>query len=258
MTKINDADTKQQEPRMDPEHVFKFNCSPGVPCFTRCCQDVTIVLTPFDVLRLKRGLNISSDEFLEEYTIIIPKEKRLIPLVILKMNKKDKRCPLVSEEGCIAYDDRPWPCRMYPLDMDEAGTFRLITDASRCRGLEEKEEWRIGDWLLDQGIVAYDEMNELFSNVTAPLKAQELDVENPQITKMTFMALYNLDKFREFVFKSTFLDRFDVDSVTIEKIKRNDVDLLKFAFDWIKFGLFGQKLFWVKENPQEANQKHDK
>jgi hypothetical protein len=63
---------------------------------------------------------------------------------------------------------------------------------------------------------------------------------------MVFMALYNLDRFKDFVFKSTFLDRFDVDPVVIEKIKRNDVELLKFAFDWIKFGIFGQKTFQVR------------
>ena len=64
---------------------------------------------------------------------------------------------------------------------------------------------------------------------------------------MTFMALYNLDKFREFVFKSTFLDKFDVDHVRIERIKISDMELLKFAFDWVKFGIFGQKTFQVKQ-----------
>ena len=43
---------------------FKFSCSPGISCFTECCQDVSIVLTPYDVLRLKNCLGISSDEFL--------------------------------------------------------------------------------------------------------------------------------------------------------------------------------------------------
>lgn len=234
---------------MGPDHLFKFNCDPGVSCFTQCCQDVTIVLTPYDVVRLKKGLEISSDEFLEKYTIIITKEKSLIPLVFLKMNKEDKRCPFVSDKGCIVYEDRPWSCRMYPLDMSEDGTFHLITDSSRCGGLDENRQWRIGDWLVDQGIVPYDEMITLFSEITSPLQVKEPDIDNPQITQMTFMALYNLDKFREFVFKSTFLDRFDMDAITIEKIKRNDLELLKFSFDWIKFGLFGQKLFWVKKNP---------
>lgn len=243
------SNDEEKKIRMEREHQFRFNCYPGVSCFTRCCQDITIVLTPYDVLRLKNGLGISSDEFLEKYTIIVPKEKRLIPMVVLKMNEDDKRCPFVSQKGCVVYDDRPWPCRMYPLNLNDDGTFSLITDASRCLGLKEDDTWKISDWLSDQGIEPYEEMNEHLSSLTIQLQAQELDIDNPKIHQMTFMALYNLDKFREFVFKSTFLDRLEVEPERIEKVRKDDGELLKFAFDWIKFGLFGKKVFWVKDKP---------
>ncbi len=251
---MNEQDLKQKEEmglRMDPEHVFKFKCSQNVSCFTQCCQDVTIVLTPYDVLRLKNGLKISSDQFVDDYTIIRPQPKRLIPLVFLKMNDQDKRCPFVRQKGCSVYQDRPWACRMYPLDMNDDGTFRLIIDASRCLGLKEEGTWTIYEWLIDQGIIPYDEMNDLFSEITSPLRAQELEIENPDIAKMTFMALYNLDKFRNFVFNSSFLDRFDVDPIKIIKLIKSDEDLLKFAFDWIKFGIFGQKVLRVKQQPED-------
>ena len=240
---------KEQKLRMDPKHQFRFNCYPGISCFTQCCQDINIALTPYDVLRLRRALGMSSGEFIEKYTIIIPQKKSLIPLVILRMNEKDKRCPLVTQDGCIVYQDRPWSCRMYPLDMNRDGTFSMIPETSWCQGLKQKDVWRISDWLIDQGIVPYDEMNKLFSSMTLQLLAQKLAIDNPDISKMTFMALYNLDKFREFVFKSTFLDRFDIDAKRIEEIKRHDEELLKLGIDWIKFGLFGQKLFKVKQKP---------
>ena len=252
MSNKKPANNGKKIPRMEQEHPFKFNCHPGVSCFTQCCQDVTIVLTPYDILSLKKSLDISSDAFLEKYTIIIPKEKRLIPLVILKMNDEDKRCPFISQGGCTTYSDRPWPCRMYPLDINDDGTYSLITDSSRCLGLKEDNTWKIIDWMEDQGISPYEEMNEYFSSLTIQLQAQELDIDNPRIQQMTFMALYNLDKFREFVFKSTFLDRLEVEPERIEKIKENDVELLNFAFDWIKFGLFGKKVFWVKERPSST------
>ena len=254
---MNEQDLKQRKGmdlRMDPEHVFKFNCSQDVSCFTKCCQDVTIVLTPYDVLRLKSGLDISSDQFLDDYTIIRPQPKRLIPLVILKMNDQDKKCPFVRQEGCTVYQDRPWPCRMYPLDMNDDGTFCLITDTSRCLGLKEEGSWRIYEWLMSQEIIPYDEMNDLFSEITSPLRAQELDIENPDISKMIVMALYNLDKFRKFIFNSSFLDRFDIDPIKVVKLQKSDEELLKFAFDWIKFGIFGQKVLRVKQQPEEKAQ----
>lgn len=237
-----------EQQRMDAEHVFQFDCGPHVPCYTQCCQDVTIVLTPYDVLRLKNALGIPSDEFLDNYTVIIPKERRLIPMVVLKMNEPDKRCSLVTEKGCSVYPDRPWPCRMYPLDMNDDGTFSLITDASRCKGLIQKKFNRISNWLVEQGVPMYDEMNHLFSGITAPLQAQDLDIDNPKIYQMTFMALYNLDRFREFIFHSSFLNRFDLAPTRIEKLKRSDLELLKFSFDWIKFGLFGQKTLAIRDD----------
>lgn len=239
---------------MDAEHAIQFRCSPEVPCFTQCCQDITIVLTPYDVVRLKNAVGIPSDQFLDQYTVIIPKKNLLIPMVVLKMNEQDKRCPFVSETGCGVYNDRPWPCRMYPLDMNEDGTFSIITDSSRCKGLDEKEYTRISNWLVEQGVPIYDEMNHLFSQVTAPLKAQELDIDNPKVFQMTFMSLYNVDKFRDFVLKSSFLERFEVDETTIEKVNRSDVELLKFAFEWIKFGIFGQKVFSIKESALPKNE----
>ncbi|MFH1488515.1 MAG: YkgJ family cysteine cluster protein [Pseudomonadota bacterium] len=241
---------KNQELRMAPEHLFEFDCTPGVPCFTQCCGDVTIVLTPYDLLRLKNALGISSSEFLDKYTIVIPIKDRIIPLVVLKMNEGDKRCPFVSSEGCRVYADRPWPCRMFPLDLTDDGAFRVIAEASRCQGLKERKEHKILEWLDLQDIGPYDEMNALFSEVTVPLQARGLDIQNPQIMKMVFMALYNLEKFREFIFKSTFLDRFELeDPSRIDKIKDNDIELLIFSFDWLKFGLIGEKLFWVKDKP---------
>jgi hypothetical protein len=113
----------------------------------------------------------------------------------------------------------------------------------------ENDTWKISDWLLDQKIEPYEEMNDQLSSITIPLQAQELDIDNPKIHKMTFMALYNLDKFREFVFKSTFLDRLEVEPEKIETIEKSDEDLLIFAYDWIKFGLFGKKVFGVKDKP---------
>jgi Fe-S-cluster containining protein len=210
-------------------------------------------LTPYDVLRLKNNLGISSGEFLDKHTIIIPKKGHLIPIVILKMNESDKKCPFVSENGCVVYNDRPWPCRMYPLNMNDDGTYSLITDASRCLGLEEEDTNKISDWLESQGIAPYDELNEYLTSLTIQLQAQKLDIDNPQIKKMTTMSLYNIDKFREFVFNSTFLDRLEVEPETLEAIKGSDTELLKFAFDWLKFGLFGKKVLWVKEKPKEKD-----
>ena len=238
--------------RLEITHPFQFLCHKTVDCFTNCCQNINIVLTPYDVLRMKNNLGIPSDEFIEKYTIIMPKKGLLIPIVILMMNEADKKCPFVSDKGCQIYKDRPWPCRMYPLDINADGTYGLITDSSHCHGLKEKSINKISDWLKSQEIDPYEEMNEYLSSLTIQLQSHhDFNIDNPKIQQMIIMALYNLDKFREFVFNSSFLDRLEVDQVTIESIRTDDHELLKFAYDWIKFGLFGKKVFWVKEKTDE-------
>lgn len=247
MNQINNKKNNNKKQRLESTHPFNFRCYPGVQCFTRCCQDINILLTPYDVLRLKKSLGISSDEFLDKYTIMIPKKGLLIPMVVIKMNEIDKKCPFVSDKGCDVYDDRPWPCRMYPLDMNDDGTYSLITDSSHCLGLKEDITLKISDWLADQDIELFEEMNEYFTSLTIQLKSQDMDIDNEKIQQMIVMALYNLDKFKDFVFKSTFLDRLEFEEDVIEKIKDDDRELLIFAYEWIKFGLFGKKVFWVKE-----------
>jgi uncharacterized protein len=240
---MNDA---YQKLKLYPDDFFRFHCSSGIPCFTNCCQDINIFLTSYDVLHRKRGLHISSDEFLEKYTIIIPKKIHLIPLVLIKMKEDDKKCPFVSPEGCNVFENRPWPCRMHPLDINDERTFTLIINPSRCQGLSQTEGLGIGEWLVEQGIVPYDEMNRLFSEITIPLGVHEIKIDNPNVVKMTFMALYNLDKFKDFLLKSTFMERLDIDHKKIYKITRDDLELIKFAFDLIHLGTFGKKVFTLK------------
>ena len=47
---------------------LKFSCHPGVSCFTACCHNIKIILTPYDILKLRRRLNLQASEFVTEYT----------------------------------------------------------------------------------------------------------------------------------------------------------------------------------------------
>ncbi|MBW2091628.1 MAG: YkgJ family cysteine cluster protein, partial [Deltaproteobacteria bacterium] len=220
---------------------FRFDCHPGVACFTKCCADINIFLGPYDVLRLKQRLGISSSEFLDEYAYLLSTQNQVIPLVVLKMSDNEKKtCPFVTPEGCQVYEDRPWPCRMYPLDMDADEKFAILADGESCLGLKEDKEMRIIEWLEDQGIMEYQRAYNYFTEIANHPKLAELDVTNPQVKSMIIMATYNLDKFREFIFQSSFLDIFDLDENFIEQLRVDDTELLRFGMDWIKFGLFGE------------------
>ena len=56
---------------------------------------------------------------------------------------------------------------------------------------------------------------------------------------MAFMASYNMDAFRLFVFESSMLKRYKVKADLLKKIQKDDVDLMLFGFDWIKLFVWG-------------------
>ena len=56
--------------------------------------------------------------------------------------------------------------------------------------------------------------------------------------RMAFMAVYNVDRFREFVFQSSFLKRYRVKPALKKKLRRDDDALLLLGFDWVKLILW--------------------
>ena len=94
--------------RLGIKSKFKFRCHKGVACFTKCCREIRITLTPYDIIRLKKRLALTSEEFLAIYTEPHLLEKTDLPVVTLKlMDDELQSCPFVRPAGCILYEDRP-------------------------------------------------------------------------------------------------------------------------------------------------------
>jgi hypothetical protein len=75
---------------------------------------------------------------------------------------------------------------------------------------------------------------------------------NKKIQEMYYMACYDLDRFRRFIFESKFFDLFEVDPETVEKIKHDEMELYKFAMRWLEYGLLGQHVLKVKPDAMDA------
>src|SRR4030043_1932958 len=138
---------------------LKFSCHRGISCFTECCADLRLILTPYDILRMKKRLNLPAEEFLKEYTQPEEESESLFPMIRLKMSDDSKRrCPLVSPQGCTIYEDRPGACRLYPLGRAAATgspgrgdrEFFFLVDESHCLGFREGGEWTGEEWLKDR------------------------------------------------------------------------------------------------------------
>lgn len=253
----------EEYPRLGPSDSFGFSCHPGIKCFNKCCGDVNIVLTPYDVLRMKQRLGITSTEFLEKHTLLPVSKDMKTPMVLLRMNEdEDKTCLFLTEKGCGIYTDRPWPCRMYPLGLaaqrDTADGWRgdrfyFLLQETGCMGFDEQKKWKVSEWLENQGLDEYDEWGEAFKELTLHKFFDDEDaVLAPEKMHMLFTACYDLDKFREFVFESTMLQRFEIDEDFLDEMRDDDEALLRFAYLWLRFSLFGEKTMKVKPHVAEA------
>ena len=240
---------------LDPEDIFRFRCHKEISCFTECCAKLRLILTPYDIIRIKHRLNLRSDEFLETFTDSVFDKSQRFPLVQLKMQEDlEKACPFVTKEGCSIYEDRPGACRLYPVGKassmvkgkkDGMKKFFMVKEP-HCRGFEEDRSWRLDDWINHEGIKAYDTLNDKWFEI---ITSRESLGEKDHLTKkhqMFFMVSYNLDRFREFVFNSRFLNLFHIEDDLEKRLFLDDIALMDFGLDWLKFSLFGERTLKVR------------
>ena len=235
--------------QLGADSTFCFDCHPKLECFTHCCSDVNVVLTPADVLGLARWTGLTTRQFLDRHTLTPITRELHLPVVMLRMGPApEKRCPFVTARGCSAYQARPWACRMYPVGMAlppaRAGVqpepaYFLFEDEF-CHGRREPRTWTAESWQRDQGIHQREELEKGFRELVGHpwfIGGRQLD---PGRIEMFFMAAYDLDTFREFIFSTTFVQRFDLDGALVEALRTDDHALLRFGFRWLRFALFGE------------------
>lgn len=230
---------------------FGFRCHPGVTCFNRCCRNLNLFLYPYDVIRLRKRLGMSSGEFIDSHADIVMREGNFFPDVLLRMSDdSEATCPYLTSEGCSVYPDRPDACRSFPVEHGFFINDRGITQDVHffrppdfCMGQNEDKQWTVKTWAEDQGALEYNRMTRLWGETKALFGSDpwgQSGNSGPK-AKMAFMAAYNIDGFREFVFESTFLQRYKLKSDLLKKLRNDDVSLMKFGFEWIRFFIWGMK-----------------
>jgi uncharacterized protein len=243
--------------RLLPKDTFSFRCHPGIGCFNRCCRNLKLFLYPYDVLRLKNSLGLTSNAFIEQYVDVVMREGNYFPDVLLNMAKNlEKTCPFLTEAGCSVYIDRPDACRTFPLELGvfyETGgrqgeTVCFFKPPDFCLGPKEPTLWTQWSWEKDQQSETYHRMTLKWAESKQLFQINPWGpsgMENPK-AKMAFMATYNVDQFREFVFGSSLLKRYHVASAVLKKIKKSDSELMMFGFSWVKLFIWGKQTSDIK------------
>ncbi len=233
-------------PELEEGKTFAFSCHPGVKCFNACCGDLHLMLTPYDVLRLRKGLGHDSKKFIHNHADVSSTSGVGFPMAKLRMLDNSKRsCPFVRDEGCSVYENRPGACRTYPLgrasQMDSEGGMIeqfFVVQEQHCRGFEEKKEWSSGEWLKDQGLEEYNEVNDRYMRIMTRARKAGIVLDEKKLN-MVFLALYQVDNFVNFVKDMNVFVRLDVSEERQAAILSDEEACLAFALDWVELIVLG-------------------
>jgi uncharacterized protein len=251
-----------QPVKLSLDDTIQFRCHKDIACFNECCKRIDILLTPYDILRLKKRLGITSTEFLQQYTVPYEMDGHGMPGVKIRTADENPACPFLREEGCSVYEDRPTVCRYYALGLmsmrlqnsptDERAFFLIKEE--HCLGHQEPRTITVQDYRKEQQVEDYDEIDREWRQLILKKRSSGPSVgkPSPRSFQFFFMVSYHLDQLRDFIQSQGFSDVYDLPTAEFEPLKTDDLALLKFGFRLLKQVLFGEMTIPVK---QEAMQK---
>ena len=197
---------------------FDFKCD---TC-GKCCTGSTsqeILLSPFDIYNMAKGLNMKIDEVIDKYTeyylgnnsnfIVV----RLLPKPRIIDGEIVVACQLLKDGKCSIHNHKPSTCRLYPLGraaiLDKAdGNKEMVyfLQNHRCGGTGEHhtvDEWypnkEIYDEVLQLQTHTLEELNKIMDlhhidkYITSEEKEQIIN-NYYSILMVTYYCIYDLEK----------------------------------------------------------------
>ena len=233
------------------DKVIQFCCHKDVKCWNACCANIDIQLTPYDILRLKNRFNLSSGDFLKQYTVPFEMDKDGMPGVKLRSVANGTACQFMKPEGCGVYEDRPTACRYYPVallsmrnqeEFVDRTSYALVQE-KHCLGHQEARSLTIDEYRQEQGVDIYDEKSRGWRQMVLKRKSAGPGIgKPPEISnQLFFMASYDVDRFRAFVASESFNRTYDVPVDVMSVLLSDDEALMDFGYNFLKHVLFNEQ-----------------
>ena len=248
----------------DGSKSIQFQCSKGIACWNACCSNIDISLTPYDILRLKQRLGVTSVDFLQRYTLPYEMEQNGIAGVKLRPVENGTACRFMAPEGCSVYNDRPTACRYYPVallsmrkqdEYTDTLSYALVKE-EHCLGHNEPRNITIDAYRQEQGLKEYDELARGWRQLILKKKSSGPSVGKPskRSLQLYFMVCYDLDTFRSFVTSEGFTELYDLPAEETDKLLADETALMLFGFRFLRQVLFGENSIVLKQAAAEKRQ----
>jgi Fe-S-cluster containining protein len=191
--------------QLPPGKRFRFRCHPEVDCFTECCRMLELVLTPYDLLRMRYATGLTSQQLLDRHVILEQEPGEPFPRLYLGMVDDGRAsCIFVAKTGCTIYPHRPGACRTYPLGRGvrcrrngEIAEQYVLLQEPHCHGYREENLQDIAEYIADQELAAYHRSNDKVAAILQHEAIKSGFVPSAKQIEFFLLALYNLDTFRD-------------------------------------------------------------
>ena len=137
-----------------------------------CCHAQKIPVTPWEIARLARALDLSAVQARERLTSDGGTRLR-------DDGPRDDRgraaCTLLGAQGCSAHADRPLACRLFPLgrNLAEGRAVYHMAETHRCAALcpeaLSQPRIRVGEWLQQQKVASGEAAHDAYGRLVCGL-----------------------------------------------------------------------------------------
>lgn len=230
-----------QVSRIEPGESFSFLCHPNVQCFTDCCRELELALTPYDVLRLRHATGLRSGELHQRYIIEETSPDSCFPDFFLSMVDDGRAsCVFVTPKGCSIYQHRPGACRTYPLGRGVARSGGAVSEQfivlreAHCHGFSEKTVQTVHSFMKSQDLEPYNRFNDMMTEIIHHERVtSDMKLTDEQY-RMYRLALYDLDSFRALLVEKKLDSPLEIPG----QIAEDDEVLLEFGIRFVKKLIF--------------------
>lgn len=206
------------------DDTFKFHCTRCGKC---CIHREDIMLSPMDIFRIARELEISPSAFFIHYcTMIIGSDSR-VPIVLLRPVGKDSRCPLLKNNKCAVHNVKPAVCAMFPVGryiatpLEENSEVKYLLQPIECG--DYRETHTVREWLSGFDIALEDESFIRWHQTIAKLSEVLCSLERKwdAFTMMQVHFIVRITLYENYDTEKDFMPQFEHNSAAIFEILQN-------------------------------------
>ena len=167
----------------------RLGCNDCEGC-SACCRGMgnSVVLDPYDVWRLTRGLGITFSEMVGKQIMLSVVDGLILPS--LNMENQTGACPFINKEGrCSIHAFRPGICRLFPLGRYyHDGGFSYVLMTGECKK-ENRSKIKIDKWLGEPNLKAYELFVMQWKNILEKTRQEMAETTDPEAQKQISVSL---------------------------------------------------------------------